>query len=194
MPPRADEVPSDLRTVVLVEGRSDERAVTTLARRLGRHLAADGVAVLPMGGATNVGHFLRRFGPPGLDVGLAGLCDAAEVGFFQRGLERAGLGPVPTRAELESRGFYVCDLDLEDELIRALGVDAVERVLTEHGELSAFRTFQQQPAQRDKPDHARLRRFLGTQGGRKVRYAAILAAALDLSAIPKPLAQLLSAV
>jgi len=29
-----------------------------------------------MGGATNIGHFLDTFGPRGLGVRLAGLCDA----------------------------------------------------------------------------------------------------------------------
>ena len=194
VPSEADEVAGDPRTVVLVEGRSDQRAVITLAERLGRDLPAEGVAVLPMGGATNIGHFLQRYGPPGLDVRLAGLCDAAEVRFFQRGFERAGLGAAPTRDELEARNFYVCDDDLEDELIRALGVRAVEGVLAENGDLAAFRTLQQQPAQRGRSDHARLRRFMGTQGGRKIRYASLLVAALDVAAVPAPLRQLLSAL
>jgi predicted ATP-dependent endonuclease of OLD family len=37
--------------VVLVEGASDRRAVETLARRRGRDLQAEGVAVVPMGGS-----------------------------------------------------------------------------------------------------------------------------------------------
>ena len=40
-----------LRGVVLVEGTSDRRAVETLARRRGRDLQAEGVAVVPMGGS-----------------------------------------------------------------------------------------------------------------------------------------------
>ena len=31
-----------------------------------------------MGGATNIGHFLGRFGPRGFGVRLAGLCDEGE--------------------------------------------------------------------------------------------------------------------
>ena len=87
----------DARTVVLVEGVSDEHAVQALAERCGRDLAAEGVRVLPMGGATNIGHFLARFGPAGSDSRLAGLCDEAEAGVFRRGLQRAGIGVPLTR-------------------------------------------------------------------------------------------------
>ena len=86
------------------------------------------------------------YGPHGLDVRLAGLCDAAEEGAFQRGLERAGLGASLTRADLEQLGFYVCVADLEDELIRTLGATAVEDVIAAQGELGSFRTLQKQSA------------------------------------------------
>ena len=91
------EVPTgiDARAVVLVEGTSDRVAVETLAERRGRDLDAEGVSVVAIGGAQAIGKFLRRFGPQGLDVRLAGLCDAAEVGDFGRGLARAGLGARP---------------------------------------------------------------------------------------------------
>src|SRR5438445_9026733 len=49
--------------VVLVEGMSDQAAVQTLAERAGRDLRAEGVFVVPMGGATNIGHFADLFGP-----------------------------------------------------------------------------------------------------------------------------------
>jgi hypothetical protein len=55
-------------------------------------LAADGVAVVPIGGAQSIGRFLRHYGPEGLGVRLAGLCDAGEERDYRRGLERAGLG------------------------------------------------------------------------------------------------------
>ena len=87
----------DVRTVVLVEGMSDQRALEALAERRGRNLAAEGVSIVPMGGATAVGRYLERFGPKGLDLRLAGLCDAGEERKFRRGLERAGLGSDLTR-------------------------------------------------------------------------------------------------
>jgi hypothetical protein len=183
-----------VRTVVLVEGLSDHRAVTALALRGDRDLLADGVAVVPMHGATNIGHFLRRYGPRGLDLELAGLCDAAEMRFFLGGFEQAGLGAVANRGELADRRFYVCDADLEDELIRALGVAAVETILAEQGDLTSYRIFQRQPAQRARSDQARLRRFMGTRGGRKIQYATLLVDALDLVDVPAPLAHLMAAI
>jgi hypothetical protein len=51
------------RAVVLVEGLSDRLALEALARRRGRDLAADGVAVIAMHGATNLGRYLERYGP-----------------------------------------------------------------------------------------------------------------------------------
>ena len=140
----------DARAVVLVEGISDRAAVEALARRRGRDLEAERIAVLAMGGATNVRKFLEQYGPHGMDRRVVGLCDEAETGVFQRGLESAGFGKVPSRGDLEALGFQVCVADLEDELIRALGVPAVERILDDHGDLRSFRTFQRQPAQAGK--------------------------------------------
>jgi hypothetical protein len=178
--------------VVLVEGESDREAVLALAARRGRDLAAEGVAVLAMGGVTNVGHFLAALDRPGIVV--AGLCDAGEEGHVRRQLERAGRGAPTTRAETEQLGFFVCDADLEDELIRALGTATVERVVTEQGELGRLRTFQGQPEQRDRPAAAQLRRFLGTRGGRKIQYARPLVDALDLDRVPRPLDAVLDRV
>jgi hypothetical protein len=181
----------DARTIVLVEGVSDQLAVEALAQRCGRDLAAEGVRVLPMGGATNVGHFLDRFGPDGTDSRLAGLCDEAEARFFRRGLARAGFGSGLTSSDMESIGFYVCAPDLEAELIRAVGVAGIEQILDDEGDLTSFRTFQQQPAQREKSDEARLRRFMGTRGGRKIHYAPLLVHSLHLARVPAPLEGLL---
>lgn len=172
---------------MLVEGISDQLAVEALAARRGRNLQAEGVAVVPMGGATNIGSFLDRFGPRGIDVRLAGLCDAAEEGDFRRGLERAGLGVNLSRLDMEELGFYVCVADLEDELIRALGTAVAERVIDGQGELESFRTFQRQPAWRGRSPDEQLRRFLGTHSGRKIQTAALLVGALDLSRVPRPL-------
>lgn len=170
-----------------MEGVSDQRALEALARRRGRNLDAERVSILPMGGATNIGHFLRRLGAPGPDLRLAGLCDAGEAGDFRRGLQQAGLGSPLTHAEMERLGFYVCVADLEDELVRALGVPAVERVIDAAGELEAFRTFQKQPAWRGRAGTEQLRRFLGTHAGRKIQTASLLVDALDLDRVPLPL-------
>lgn len=184
----------DAQTVVLVEGESDRRALEALAARLDRDLRAEGVTIVPMGGSKNIGAFLTRFGPSGKDLRLAGLCDAGEVGDFTRGLERAGFGAGLERDDLERLGFYVCVEDLEDELIRALGADAVERVIESLGELEQLRTFRKQPQWRGRPAEEQLRRFFGTNAGRKGRSAPRLVEALDLSRVPRPLDRLLAHV
>jgi hypothetical protein len=181
------------RAVVLVEGTSDQWALEALAERRGRDLEAEGVEVVPIGGAQAIGRFLERFGPNGLDVTLAGLCDAAEESEFRRGLERASLGSDLTRADMERLGFYVCVVDLEDELIRAHGATAVEQVVEAEGDLRSFRTLQKQPAWLGRPIEEQLRRFMGSGGRRKIRYARLLVQALDLGRMPRPLEGVLAA-
>ena len=182
------------RSVVLVEGTSDQAALQAIAQRRGRDLEAEGISIVPIGGARNIRSFLDRFGPQGFDVRLAGLCDAREEGDFRRGLERAGLGSNLSRADMESLGFYVCVEDLEDELIRSIGAAAVEQVIDAEGELRSFRTFQKQAAQQGRSSEAQLRRFMGTRGGRKIRYARLLVDALDLTSVPRPLDDVLAHV
>jgi hypothetical protein len=184
----------EAQTVVLVEGISDQVALEALAARRDRDLDEEGIAVVPIGGAKNIGSFLDLFGPRGHDVKLAGLCDVGEANDFRRALERAGLGVDLDRAGMERLGFYVCVEDLEDELIRSLGTAAVERVVEAQGELRSFRTLQKQPAQQGLTTEAQLRRFMGTRGGRKIQYGALLVGALDLSDVPRPLDRLLAYV
>jgi hypothetical protein len=179
------------RAVVLVEGISDRNAVEALAERRSRNLAAEGVAVVPIGGAQAIGGFLERFGPRGLDVRLAGLCDVGEERHFRRALERTGLGSDLTRDGMEQLGFFVCVEDLEHELVRAVGAEAVEQIIAAEGELRSFRTFQRQPAKRELSLEQQLWRFMWN---RKYRYARLLVEALDLARVPRPLDGLLAYV
>jgi hypothetical protein len=201
---RVQAAPGDC-TVVLVEGMSDQAAVRTLAARGGRDLPGEGVFVVPMGGATNIAHFLAWFGPDGFGVRLGGLCDQAEEGAFRRGLAGSGLagsglagsglagsGLAAGSFDLAGLGFFVCVADQEDELIRALGPGRVERLIAAEGESGSFQTFVKQPAHRDEPRGQQLHRFLGTRSGRKIRYGHLLAAATDLGQVPAPLAGLLA--
>jgi hypothetical protein len=188
----ADVVES--RAVILVEGMSDQAALEALAERRGRILGSEGISIVHMGGATNIGRFLDLLGPQGLDVRLAGLCDAAEEGYFRRALERAGFGSSLSRAEREALGFYVCVADLEDELIRALGAASVEQIIEAEGELGSFRTFQRQPAQQGRSPEVHLHRFMGTRSGRKSQYARLLVDTLDLTRVPRPLDRVLAHV
>jgi hypothetical protein len=174
---------------VLVEGRSDGAAVQALAQRRGHDLDAEGVSIVAMGGYGNLGRFLERYGPSGLGVRLAGLYDAPEERHFRRGLARAGFGSSLTRADLEELGFYACDADLEDELTRALGRAAMEELLEAQGELSAFRTYQKQPAHREEAIETQLRGFLWN---RKLKYGVLIVDALELDRIPRPLTGVLA--
>jgi hypothetical protein len=174
----------DPRAAVLVEGVSDKVALETLARRRGRDLAAERVSVLAVGGAQAIGRFLDLYGPRGFNLGLAGLCDAGEEGGLRRALERAGLGRDLGRADMERLGFYVCERDLEDELVRSLGAPAVEEILAARGKLGSFRTYQKQPAHRGRSTEEQLRGFLNNW---KIHLAAPLVEALDLGRVPRPL-------
>ncbi|HWM37782.1 MAG TPA: TOPRIM nucleotidyl transferase/hydrolase domain-containing protein [Streptomyces sp.] len=174
-----------VRAAVLLEGPSDVAAVNALAASRGRDLAAEGVCVLPMGGAMSVGRFARLLGPPGLDLRLTGLCDEAERRYYARGLEQA------SAAQQE---FFVCAADLEDELIRALGVTRVEELVRAEGELRALQAFLRQPAQRGRTSQQQLRRFLGTKKGRKIHYGRVLVEALDPDRTPAPLDGLLTSL
>lgn len=129
---------------------------------------------------------------PTLDDVLARL--AVEEVHLRRGLARIGAPAGEGRGALAIRGFSVCVDDLEDELVRALGVDGVLQVVEELGELPSFRRFCAQPAQRGRHEVARLRRFLATRAGRKVRYGAALVEALDPDRVPAPLQEVLDRV
>jgi hypothetical protein len=182
------------RAVVLVEGVSDQIAVETLAGRRGRRLSAEGVTVVPVGGAQAIARYLRRFGPGGARASLAGLCDAGAEDIVRRGLAAAGVGSPRSRADLERMGFHVCVQDLEAELIRAAGAALAEELLDAQGDLGSFRIMQRQPAWRGKPQEAQLRRFLGAGSYRKLRYARLLVDAIDLNRMPNPLDAVLAAV
>lgn len=175
------------RAAILVEGWSDQAALESLALTRSWDLTAEEIGIVPMGGITNFGKFAEVLGPHGLGIRLAGLCDAAEEQYVARNLHRMGLGSAPTRKQAEALGFYVCEADLEDELIRALGTAAVERVLASEGELESFRRFQDQPAQRGRDTDAHLRRFMGTRAQRKIRYGSLLANALPPDRVPRAL-------
>jgi len=162
------------RAVVLVEGTSDLVALETLALRRGRDLAAEGVAIDAIGGAQAIRRALTRHD----GARVVGLVDAGEAGGFRRVLD----------------DVFVCDPDLEGELIRALGADQVLRVVDAHGDLGPFRTLQRQPSWRGRPVEEQLRRFMGSGGSRKIQYARYLVEALDLERVPVALDGVLSAL
>lgn len=182
------------RGIVLVEGVSDQIALDALAVRRGRDLAAEGIVIVPTGGAHGITRYLRRFGPEGAAVRLAGLCDAAEEGMLRRALAATSVGTPLSRQDVARLGFHVCVEDLEDELIRAAGAALVEDVFDAHGDLRSFRRMQRQPAWRGRAREAQLRRFLGAGSRRKLRYARLLVEAVSHDRIPRPLDAVLADV
>lgn len=166
-----------VRTAVLLEGASDMAAVDALAARHGRDRATEGICVLPMGGATNVGRFAGLLGPSGLDLRLTGLRDARERGYHVRALGRAHASP---------HDLFACTADLEDEPIRALGEERVTELIEAEGDLRPLRTFLRRPAQRDRTARQRLGRFLGTKKGRKIQCGGVLVEAMDPARTPAP--------
>lgn len=181
-------------SIVLVEGESDRVALEALAMRRGLHLGRAAVEVAVLGGAHAIGPYLSGYRDRGDRRRLSGLYDAGEEAVFRRALERHGFGELSRRSELEAQGFLCCDLDLEDELIRALGAATVLAVIAEHGDEQPFRTLQHQPGWRERPVESQLRRFIGAGARRKIRYARLLVDALDPDRVPHPLDAVLTRV
>lgn len=174
--------------VILVEGASDRIAVEAVARRLGRDMA--GIAVVSAEGVGNFAALAVRYRAQG--VPMSGLCDLAEVVWVCRALVKAKVGIALDRAGLAALGFHALDRDLEDELIRAVGLERALELLAEHGDLEAFRTLQRQRAWRDASVIDQLRRFLGAGAGRKIRYAAIFVDALAVDRLPGALVRVVT--
>jgi hypothetical protein len=156
-------------TVILVEGESDRAALEVVASRLGVDLPA----IATINGASGVRAAAVRY----RGEELIGLVDANEQREFE--------GVVPR--------VFVCAPDLEGELVRALGVEAVLSVIASQGELASFHRLQKQPAQRGRSASAQLRRFFAGRSGNKLRYARLLAAAIPPDRLPAPLTGLVRA-
>lgn len=108
-------------TVILVEGESDRAAIEVVASRLGVELPA----IVTINGASGARAAAARY----RDETLIGLVDANEQRQFE--------GFVPTA--------FVCEPDLEGELVRALGIDGVLEVIDSQGELRRSVAFRSNP-------------------------------------------------
>ena len=179
----------EIRTLVLVEGDSDAGAVCALAAILGCDLALRHIQICSAGGVTNFSQSLAGFVRTHPNAQFCGMYDVAEERHVRRALAGASV-PIAAHQSLEPFGFFACVADLEEELIRALGAQAVERVLETQGELASFRRFQAMPEHRHTPVDRQLHRFLGTRATRKIRSARLLVEALDPGRWPRPLVQL----
>jgi hypothetical protein len=158
--------------VILVEGITDRLALESVAARLGLDLG--GAEIIPIGGAQAV----RRAAAEYDGEHVVGMCDAGEERFFRRVLGDAA---------------FVCHKDIEDELLRAVGVPRVEELLAAQGELTTFRNFQNQPAWRGRSAAEGLPRWLQSADQRRFRYLPLLVELLKPDEIPAPLAGVLAA-
>lgn len=174
------------QSVVLVEGISDQIAIEALAPRLGRDLNTERVVVVPIGGAQAIERYVEHFAAASAAarrVPVIGLCDIGERDHFGKAFDRHGLAG-------EGAGFFVCDADLEAELIRATAPNApddLEAVLDAEGDLGAFRTMQKQAAWRDRPFDEQMHRWIRSHARRSSRYAALLVNELPVQQMPQPL-------
>jgi len=176
-----------------VEGVSDKYALEALALRKNRNLNADGVSIVVMEGAGSIKTFLALLGPNGLRVQLAGLCDAPEESKWADALKAHGFGTKLDRTVMASLGFFVCDKDLEDVLITAVGEQETLRIIDTQGETAAFALFAKQPTQAGKSRHEQLHVFLHSRG-RQVTYAPLLVDRLNLKKLPPSLEGVIDAV
>ncbi|HEY6115052.1 MAG TPA: TOPRIM nucleotidyl transferase/hydrolase domain-containing protein [Candidatus Dormibacteraeota bacterium] len=183
-----------MRTVVLVEGVTDQLAVTLAARRLGRDLEAGGVTVVPINGAHAIGRFLRELAAGQPDARLTGLYDAGEEDVIRRALERAGHRPPLDRGRLEQIGFFACTADLEDELIRAAGEATLSRLVELEGDAQPWRRFRSQQAWHGRPVDRQFRRFMRSVSERNSRYVRAIVETIDPSDLPRPLRLLIEHV
>ncbi|WP_226963778.1 hypothetical protein [Nostocoides sp. F2B08] len=180
--------------VVLLEGRSDIAAVRAAADVAEVDLSD--VRLVDLGGITNIRSHLvalthEACGGEGPDAEhVLGMCDVGETRFVESALESTGHW-VRDASDLPSAGFFVCVEDLEDELLRALGIPRVLGVLDRLGLRGKLDALAQQPAWRDRPLHEQLHRFAGVASGRKELLAAELTAELTPDELPEPLRLLL---
>lgn len=179
------------RLVVLLEGASDVAAVRELMA--GSGIAGDGVELVPLHGVTNIGRVLRELRQVHGDLDVVGMCDAGETRHVERALVEDGL-PVADATDLPAYGFFVCEADLEDELIRALGPEAARDALAGAGLGGKFEALRQQAAWADHPLAEQLHRFCGSASGRKELAAGALAREIGEDAVPEPLGMLLERI
>ncbi len=181
-------------TIVLVEGVTDELALRLAARRLGRDLEAERVSVVPMNGAHAMSRFLRDLAAEQPQARVAGLYDEGEEAVIRGALERAGYGPRLDRDGLEQAGFYACSADLEDELIRAAGEDAISRLVEDEGDAQPWHTFRRQQAWQGRPVAQQFRRFIRSVSERNSRYIRAMVETIDPLDLPRPVRLLLDHV
>jgi putative ATP-dependent endonuclease of OLD family len=115
--------PLTARQIILVEGPADRIVLQGLARAGGRSLDRQGTVIFELDGSAFFGKAYGMFGPTGFDLPLSGMLDEDS-----RSLWADAVG-IPA-ASLESKGFVVCDPDLEGLYVASLGSVRVMELLS----------------------------------------------------------------
>lgn len=179
------------RKVVLLEGVSDIAALTAVAETRGIDLHR--IELIDLGGVTNVRRELIQLHRGAAELEVLGLCDAPEVRFVAQALNEIGR-PVRDASDLAAYGFFICQADLEEELIRSLGTERAMAVVEDLRLDAKLAILRQQPAWQDRPLAEQLHRFCGVASGRKELLAGALAAALEPDDVPAPLHALIDRI
>lgn len=108
--------PLTSRHIVAVEGISDRIILEKAAEVTGRNLDRLGVSVIETDGAGDMGAVEKLFGTNGFNIPISMLIDEDAVGATAKHLD------VP-RDELNQHSVWICQRDLEDEYVAALGAD-----------------------------------------------------------------------
>jgi predicted ATPase len=176
--------------VILVEGESDKLALEVAAEKLGLNLDGESMTIVSLEGAGGLKTFLKMLGTEGLGLRLAGLCDKDKEASWVKTLHSSGLGSGQIGKDMNAAGFFVSDIDLEDELLRALGEMRARQVITDVGDDGPFSIYSTQPGNSSKSQMELLHNFI-KRGGRKVVYAVALTDELDRDSLPRPLKRVL---
>jgi hypothetical protein len=176
--------------VVFVEGFSDLLAVRACASTLDIDLDARGVSLISLEGADILQHYLSLLGPSGLNVRMRGLCDLDKEARWTALLTVAGIS-INSRSDLNAAGFHVAEADLEEELVKALGITDTERVISEAGLTNRLEGFEKQPTNAGLSREDLLTAFAGTL---KIKLAPLLASEIPASDIPGPIKALLEGI
>lgn len=176
------------KRIMFVEGPSDRLAILSLAKKNNLSLDSLGVSVIALNGAGILAWFLKLFGPAGFQLPVCGICDLDHASQWSKVLENSGLGKNLSRSDMEKIGFFVCDRDMEDELVRALGDAVVLQAIDENGDIKDWNLFCQQSNNKVLAQPAQIRAFLAAK--RKVLYAPILVSKLSTT-VPRPLKEVL---
>lgn len=182
---------SNARVFVLLESANDVAAVQVFARKL--EIDTSAAEFVNLQGTTNIGRIMKDIRQVRSDADVVGLCDAADTRSAEKALNDDGL-PVQDATDLPMYGFFVCERDLEDELIRALGADAARTALLNSGLASKFDALRTQPEWADKSIAEQVDKFCHSASGRKELAAAVLADAVPADAIPEPVSMLLDRI